>query len=98
MNIPGFTAETSLYGTTGNYRAMAGAPDSFADGRGVVPAELPDDACNECRLNCFYTWLDSVGYCISLGQRDDRQMCMDFINMNLDSCRNDKCEFECTFG
>lgn len=30
MNIPGFTAETSLYKTGGHYRAMAGAPNEPA--------------------------------------------------------------------
>lgn len=28
MNMPGFTAEASLYTTSGHYRAMAGTPDA----------------------------------------------------------------------
>jgi hypothetical protein len=37
MNIPGFTAETSLYNASGHYRAMAGPPNTLVNGRGVLP-------------------------------------------------------------
>jgi hypothetical protein len=36
MNIPGFTAEASVYKTPGNYQ-MAGTPNDLAGNRGVVP-------------------------------------------------------------
>jgi hypothetical protein len=36
MNIPGFTAEASVYKTPGNYQ-MAGAANGSAGNRGVVP-------------------------------------------------------------
>jgi hypothetical protein len=37
MNIPGFTAETSLYNASGHYRAMTGPPNALVNGRGVLP-------------------------------------------------------------
>ncbi len=40
MNMPGFTAETSLHKTSGHYRAMAGTPNGCAEARGVLP-QLP---------------------------------------------------------
>src|SRR5216683_5494663 len=48
MNLPGFAAETSLYRTSGHYRAMAGAPNALVDGRGVLP-QLP---IGFCQANC----------------------------------------------
>lgn len=48
MNIPGFTAETSVYKTNGYYRAMAGTPNALEDGRGVLP-QLP---IGFCQANC----------------------------------------------
>jgi hypothetical protein len=32
MNMPGFTGETSLYKTSGHYRAMAGTPNVLVAG------------------------------------------------------------------
>jgi hypothetical protein len=44
MNMPGFTAETSLHQTRGRYRARAGAHAASAGGREVVP-QLPIGWC-----------------------------------------------------
>jgi len=48
MNIPGFTAETSLSLTNGRYRAVAGASNAWVDARGVFP-QLP---IGFCQANC----------------------------------------------
>jgi len=64
MNLPGFTAETSLQ-SSGHYRTMVGASVSSANVRGVVP-QLPIGFCmancdrigddfmrSVCNLNCL---------------------------------------------
>ncbi len=66
MNMPGFTAEASLYNTGGHYR-MAGAPNHLVGSRGVLP-QLPIGFCmadcdfihrddpflaSVCKLGCF---------------------------------------------
>ena len=69
MNLPGFTAETSLQ-SHGHYRAMAGASTTL---RGVVP-QLPIGFCQAncdsisdpfmrsvCNLNCLAEGGDGVG-------------------------------------
>jgi hypothetical protein len=49
MNIPGFTAEASVYTTPGNYQ-MAGAPNDLT-GHGVVPQmSFCRRAFNRCRI------------------------------------------------
>ena len=71
MNIPGFTAEDSLYTTSGHYRAMAGTPSAFADGQGVLPqlqgllsclgnCSFPSDPKKDysnCVTDCFWAAL-----------------------------------------
>lgn len=47
MNLPGFTAETSLQ-VHGHYRTMSGAAGGFTNPRGVVP-QLP---IGFCQANC----------------------------------------------
>jgi hypothetical protein len=58
MNMPGFTAETSLYKTSGHYRAMAGTPHTLAAAALTLAAiatssvdckTFPDNiTCHEC--------------------------------------------------
>ncbi len=53
MNIPGFTAETSLYKTSGHYRAMAGTPNALVGGLGVLPQlKIP---LFECQADCAFS-------------------------------------------
>lgn len=64
MNLPGFTAETSLQ-AHGHYRTIGGTAGGFANATGVVP-QLPIGFCQAncdhisddflrtvCELNCF---------------------------------------------
>jgi hypothetical protein len=51
MNIPGFTAEASVYKTPGNYQ-MAGTPNDLAGNRGVVPQI--SDLCGHTAAKCLY--------------------------------------------
>lgn len=37
MNMPEFTAETSLYKTSRHYRARTGTSNAWVDGQGVLP-------------------------------------------------------------
>ncbi len=56
MNMPGFTAEASLYKTLGQYR-VAGASDGLVDGQGIVPqlsVGLSSSDLALCRLFCAY--------------------------------------------
>jgi hypothetical protein len=56
MNIPGFTAEASLYQTHGHYR-VAGAPNNFAGGEEILPQLCVGLSSGElywCRLFCAY--------------------------------------------
>ena len=50
MNMPGFTAETSLYKTSGHYR-MAGTPGDLLGSREVLP-QLP---IGFCMADCEFT-------------------------------------------
>jgi hypothetical protein len=50
MNIPGFTAEASVYKNPGNYQ-MAGTPNDLAGNRGVVPQMSAP--CWKMYRNCF---------------------------------------------
>ena len=66
MNMPGYTAEASLYRASGHYPAKAGTPEALVDGRGVLP-QLPRqlslllclencadfDSSPNCRDSCF---------------------------------------------
>jgi hypothetical protein len=52
MNMPGFTAETSLYNTSGHYRAMAGTPNDLIGSGGVLP-QLP---IGFCMADCDFTY------------------------------------------
>jgi hypothetical protein len=55
MNIPGFTAEASVYKTPGNYQ-MAGTPNDLAGKRGVVPQWSAE--CKKSFQRCrTHTWL-----------------------------------------
>jgi hypothetical protein len=57
MNMPGFTAETSLYKTSGHYR-MARTVNAIANGQKIIPQRVP--LCEvepECLQACF-----SLGY------------------------------------
>src|SRR5215475_2102848 len=67
MNMPAFTAETSLYRTAGRYYRIAGPSNGLIAGRGVLP-QLPRqlqllkclEGCFDqgnpegCRDNCFW--------------------------------------------
>ena len=44
MNMPGFTAETSLYKTRRQYPAVAGTPNALVGSQGVLP-QLPIGFC-----------------------------------------------------
>jgi hypothetical protein len=54
MNMPGFTGESSLYKTNGQYRAMAGGPNGAAAALTLALSDVdctdfPDNqACSEC--------------------------------------------------
>jgi hypothetical protein len=52
MNIPGFTAEASVYKTPGSYQ-MAGIPINLTGNRGVVPqmSNLCRYTFNKCIVN-----------------------------------------------
>jgi hypothetical protein len=65
MNIPGYTAEKSVYKSIGRYRAMTGAANALVDGRGVLPQLPPelllclrdcqsDPDFKTCRDECFW--------------------------------------------
>ncbi len=51
INMPGFTAETSLYKTSGRYR-IAGTPNDLGGSRGVLPqlddVWTTDKVCTAC--------------------------------------------------
>jgi hypothetical protein len=49
MNVPGFTAESSIHQTSGHYRVRAGSFSGLADGRLVSP-QLPRQI---SLLNCL---------------------------------------------
>lgn len=56
MNMPGFTAEASVYRTRGHYW-VAGTPNDFAGGQGVLPQlslGLSGSQLYWCRLACAY--------------------------------------------
>ena len=55
MNIPGFTAEISLYNASRHYRAMAGPPNALVNGRGVLP-----------QLRRQITYCSMKGCCVDL--------------------------------
>jgi hypothetical protein len=52
MNIPGFTAEASLYKTSGSYRSTGSEFGDLRSGEAIVPAYFPGSAtqarCNRC--------------------------------------------------
>jgi hypothetical protein len=67
MNIPGFTAEASIYKTGGHYSGSVGVIDSRP---GVVPAIPPCrncnhicDVCAETGMACGGCALCNAGYC-----------------------------------
>jgi hypothetical protein len=49
MNVPGFTAESSIYKTTNKYRLSAGGAESTS---GVQPAFIPHGRC--WQACCWY--------------------------------------------
>jgi hypothetical protein len=59
MNIPGFTAEVSLYRTRDLYRAMARVSNALIDGGTAVPQSL---ALLKCLQGCHN--VDSPDYCV----------------------------------
>jgi|SRR5882672_705493 len=58
MNMPGFTADASLYKATGQYRAMAGAANSMTRGRGVLPQLPRQISLMNCLGDCGFTYND----------------------------------------
>ena len=56
MNIPGYTAEASLYSTSGRYRASASDFGGSPSNEAIVPAYFPGPgtqaACNSCLEDC----------------------------------------------
>src|SRR6266849_1008943 len=67
MNLPGFTADTSIYKAIEHYRAMGGTPSELVSGRGVrlqLPQELQSclSRCdfsphpNLCNYFCYYEY------------------------------------------
>ena len=64
MNIPGFTADTSIYKTRGHYRAMASHPAASANKRAVLP-QLPRQLqLLQCLQDCSLA--DSSPFCQQL--------------------------------
>jgi hypothetical protein len=57
MNIPGFTAEASVYKTSGNYQ-MTGTANDLAGNRGVVPQMSAP--CRETFRNCVLRTLEGA--------------------------------------
>lgn len=64
LNMPGFTAEDSLYQTNGHYRAMGSTFNAVVVGQGVVPQAIDllkclggchfFDSSDFCQLLCFW--------------------------------------------
>jgi len=73
LNMPGFTAEASVYKTRGHYR-VSGTPGDLAGGRGVLQAVLLNQAAGDGSLqqrissdNWWYCWyFGSCRICCSL--------------------------------
>ena len=67
-NLPGFTADLSLYRTSGHYQSARGF-DSFPQGNPLYPAMIATDGvnCSNCvggdcaELHCFENWTHSGG-------------------------------------
>ena len=63
MNPPGFTAQASLYRTSGRYRASASESGISPPSKAIVPAYLPGPdtqaRCNSCMEKCT----DRASYC-----------------------------------
>lgn len=65
MNMPGFTAEASLYKASGHYR-MAGAPNDLVGSHEVLP-QLP---IGFCQANCDHIQDDFLRTVCNLGCLD----------------------------
>jgi modification target Cys-rich repeat protein len=76
MNLPGFSAEVSLYRTGGRYRT-AGAPSPSRDT--VRPAVIDENCYNDCYGYCLNACYDSGGDWYSCSQHCavDAQYCRD---------------------
>ena len=67
-NLPGFTADLSLYRTRGHYQSARGF-DSSTEGNPLYPAMIATDGinCSNCvggdcaELHCFENWTHSGG-------------------------------------
>ena len=68
MNLPGFTAEASLYKTRGHY--LTGAPDDSGGGRGVLP-QLQDDTIWTTDKICEACGCTVSGFQCNCGLRPD---------------------------
>lgn len=67
MNMPLFTAEASLYRTSGHYRSSGSECVDLRFGESIVPAYFPGSATREKCSDCFETCVETLLLCEGAG-------------------------------
>ena len=88
INMPGFTADKSVYRTNGYYRLSAGNADGSA--REVLP--MLGKTCGACRANSDCRKVDNYCggcYCLALGPGETGPRCDNPVNISNNSANDD---------